>query len=360
MKVYLELLKGKVDDYRKYFDENPSEVKKCVELVNGFRVNRELMMFFEADSELELLDFLTSSGLYNLFKDSIIELCTGNRHVIVEGYSSTVKGKEIYIQVRTYIPEMFYSTWKEAVVIITDLTEKKNLESRLREKAEKYEFLIDLMTHDLKNFHFISQTYLELVLKGSVKCKGEKFTSCLENSRKSIIKGTNLLKNVSVLMKTQLNAINDLEPILLRDILVKVKEFTLDTYQCQNIQISLEKVPKNLMIRADSIIEHLFINLFTNAIKNDQNEVKRIEVTAFQEGDLCHISVIDYGTGISMKKREQIFTRYSEFKNEVTNSGLGLFIVKTLVDRYYGEITVESRIKNDYTKGTRFNVVLNC
>ncbi|MFX0185016.1 MAG: sensor histidine kinase [Candidatus Hodarchaeota archaeon] len=368
LKEYLELLKDKVDDFRVYFNENPLEVKKCAEFVNSFSVNQTLVKFFEADSELELFGPLanhisnhkSSSGLFNLFKDSVIELIMGNRHIIVEGYSSTVKGKKIYIQIRTYIPEMFSSTWEEAVVMVIDLTEKKNLELRLRKMAENYEFLIDLITHDLRNYHHQSQAYLDIILDGYIEYNNDLITQSLHKSRKGLIEGTNLLKNVSVLMKTHLTEQNNLQPILLKKVLVKVKESIINLYHDQNIKISLEKVPENLMVIADSLIEHVFINLFTNAVKNDQNAVKRIKVTVFPKDDLCTISVIDYGIGIPIKKREQLFIRYSEFKREAKGSGLGMFIVKTLVDRYNGEIAIESRIKDDYAKGTRFNIILHC
>jgi signal transduction histidine kinase len=140
---------------------------------------------------------------------------------------------------------------------------------------------------------------------------------------------------------------------------VKVKETILNLFNSQNIIITIEKVPENLIIIADSLIEQVFVNLFTNAVKNDKNKVKRIEVTAFQKGDLCTISIIDYGTGIPLDKREQLFIRYSEFKKDGRGSGLGLFIVKTLIDRYNGKIAVESRIQDDYTKGTCFKIFLH-
>ncbi|MHA1967605.1 MAG: sensor histidine kinase, partial [Candidatus Hodarchaeales archaeon] len=340
LKDYLELLKGKITDFRTYFNENPSEVKKCAELVKGFSVNQTLVKFFEVDSEIELFGpignhmsiHMPSTGIFSLFKDSLIELCMGNRHIIVEGFSSTVKGKKIYIQVRTYIPEMTISTWEEAVVIIIDLTKKKNLELRLRETAENYEFLIDLITHDLKNYYCLSKISLDLILDGYVKPTDELITQCLNKSRKGIMKGRDLLNNVSSLMKAQMKGERNLHPILLKDMFVKVKETILNLFNSQNIIITIEKVPENLIIIADSLIEQVFVNLFTNAVKNDKNKVKRIEVTAFQKGDLCTISIIDYGTGIPLDKREQLFIRYSEFKKDGRGSGLGLFIVKTLID----------------------------
>ncbi len=41
-------------------------------------------------------------------------------------------------------------------------------------------------------------------------------------------------------------------------------------------------------------------------------------------------------------------------------SGFGIFISKTLVDRYNGQISIESRYPDDFSKGTQISVILNC
>ena len=62
----------------------------------------------------------------------------------------------------------------------------------------------------------------------------------------------------------------------------------------------------------------------------------------------------DYGKGIKPEERENLFEKYKSTDKFRKFSGLGLFIVKTLVERYGGEISVESRVADDYTKGTTF------
>ena len=54
-----------------------------------------------------------------------------------------------------------------------------------------------------------------------------------------------------------------------------------------------------------------------------------------------------------------MFERFNEIGRDSGGTGLGLFIVKTLVDRYNAEIWVESRIEEDFTKGTVFYIEFN-
>ncbi|MHA2246463.1 MAG: ATP-binding protein [Candidatus Hodarchaeales archaeon] len=318
LKKYLDSLKKKTDNIRKYFDENPSEIMKCAQLVKVFDVNKSMMELIEEESRDELLgSFLKHLVLPSTvppFKEALIELSEGKLQSIVEGYTLTKKGKLIYLKYLTYIPEKFALTWKEAWVLVFDLTEYKTKELMLNEKASKNEFLIDLLTHDLRNFHHLTLSYLDILLSGKVN-QHEDTLNYLSKANTSIRRANKLLDNVSVLMKTYITKEIELHSIELKPVLVKTKEFLMNLYPYQKIVVSIESIPDKLFVHADSFIEYLFINLFTNAVKHNQNEVKQIEVTVSQDDGDCSISIIDNAKGIPVEKREKIFsTRYSEFK----------------------------------------------
>jgi signal transduction histidine kinase len=363
LKKYLDSLKKKTDNIRKYLDENPSEILKCAQLVKVVDVNKSMMELIEEESKNELLGpFLKHLSLPSTvppFKEALIDLSEGNFQSFVEGYTVSKKGKLIYLKYLQYIPAMFASTWAEAWVLVFDLTEYKARESILNEKASKNEFLIDLLTHDLRNYHTQCQGYVDLILEGKAN-RHEHVINYLSKAKNGIQQAIKLLENVSVLMKTQMAKEFVLQPIELKAVLIRAKEFIMNLYPNQEISVSIETVPDNLMILADSLVDYLFINLFTNAVKHNQNVVKQIKVTSSQENGVCSVNITDNAKGIPINIREKIFIRYSEFVKQGKGSGLGLSIIKTLVERYNGQISIKNRVQDDYSKGTQFTIILNC
>ncbi len=101
----------------------------------------------------------------------------------------------------------------------------------------------------------------------------------------------------------------------------------------------------------------IFNNLVSNAVKYNRDEGK---VTIEISEDTEHISLKVSDTGIGMSKDEQkkLFKEFSRIKNEKTadilGSGLGLSILKRLVELYEGHIEVES----EPDQGTTFIVSL--
>lgn len=88
-------------------------------------------------------------------------------------------------------------------------------------------------------------------------------------------------------------------------------------------------------------IDSLIINLISNAVKfTPQGGVIRLTIMT-QENNSCILTIEDSGTGIPIAKRDQIFNRFVRLNQEETSgSGLGLSIVKRIVKRHQGSISV--------------------
>jgi len=98
-------------------------------------------------------------------------------------------------------------------------------------------------------------------------------------------------------------------------------------------------------------------NLIDNACKYS-GESRTIEVQLYPKGNKIVISVRDQGVGIRKEDQEKIFSRFyragEELTQAVKGSGIGLTIVKQIVEAHQGEVTVES----SPGKGSIFNVIL--
>ena len=121
-----------------------------------------------------------------------------------------------------------------------------------------------------------------------------------------------------------------------------------------NLEIS-DYLPEIIFDR--EAIEQVVYNLIDNAFKYSR-ESKIVDVRLFREDDYIVFSVKDYGVGIRKEDREKIFSRFyragEELSQNVKGSGIGLAIVKQIVEAHRGKITVES----NPGKGSKFSVKL--
>jgi len=74
--------------------------------------------------------------------------------------------------------------------------------------------------------------------------------------------------------------------------------------------------------------------------------------------EYIRISVEDNGPGISDEFKEKIFGRFSRGKTNAKGKGLGLYLIKSLVEDFHGKVWVEDRVPGDHAKGARFVVML--
>ncbi len=130
--------------------------------------------------------------------------------------------------------------------------------------------------------------------------------------------------------------------------------------------IDLLNPPKNIKIKVENKLPtykadrtrltQIFENLLSNAIKYIDKPKGIVKVGCTEEGDYWKFSVTDNGPGIEEKHYEKIFKIFQTLKSEPSegNTGIGLTIVKKIIDLYKGRIWVESEIG----KGTTFYFIL--
>jgi two-component system phosphate regulon sensor histidine kinase PhoR len=98
-------------------------------------------------------------------------------------------------------------------------------------------------------------------------------------------------------------------------------------------------------------------NLLDNACKYS-GDSKKLEVNILVKGNEVNVIVRDYGIGIARSDKDRIFNRFyragDELIQTVKGSGIGLTIVKQIVDAHHGKVDVESEVG----KGSKFTVRL--
>lgn len=107
-------------------------------------------------------------------------------------------------------------------------------------------------------------------------------------------------------------------------------------------EIVFEDLPTVLADRSQ--LGQVFQNLLSNALKFRGEARPRVEIAATYEGKEWQLSVIDNGIGVAPKYHERIFTIFQRLheRGRYPGSGIGLSIVKKIVERHGGRIRVDS------------------
>jgi signal transduction histidine kinase len=120
----------------------------------------------------------------------------------------------------------------------------------------------------------------------------------------------------------------------------------------ENFTITREKLPT---IKGDKFrLQQVFQNLICNAIKYNDKEKGLINIKAEELDDYWKFSIEDNGKGIEEVYVNQIFKAFYKLDNDSASTGMGLAIVKKIIDLYEGNIWVTSKVK----KGTTVSFII--
>ena len=108
---------------------------------------------------------------------------------------------------------------------------------------------------------------------------------------------------------------------------------------------------KDAVVMADGMLSSVFNNLIGNSIKYGGTEPHVVIQVEPRDTDVL-ISIEDNGHGIPDALKPLVFERFQRGDTTVSGKGLGLFICRSLVERYGGQIRVEDRVRNDPSQGT--------
>ena len=134
---------------------------------------------------------------------------------------------------------------------------------------------------------------------------------------------------------------------------VEVVEFSLDIFNEEYLQFESEE-EEIITVMDRTQLVRIITNLVKNAIQAipDEQAEKSIVVTVKRFENNVTISVKDNGIGIELENTEHIFE--PKFTTKNSGMGLGLGIIKNIIENYKGTITFETQ----YGKGTTFIVSL--
>jgi two-component sensor histidine kinase len=282
------------------------------------------------------------------------------------------KNKNSIFYVNDWLYSKNVSVVKNSVSCFDIVWEEKENYDKMIEEKKHSDLLVDLITHDIGNYHQVIQTSLGLVIFLLEKNKtnilspqdSQKIFSYLTTAKNALTRSQSLVDNIRRLER--LYGQKDLKLVLknlpesINNAYSTVKQTLYDNNpHGKKISISMTHGhPMDINIMAEDLLDEIFINLFSNTVKyTDSSEVKidvMIKDYFIGEAKYWMITISDYGKGIPDSMKKELFER---FYYKAKGSGLGLSIVRALVERYRGKIWVGDRVYEDYMKGTTFGMI---
>jgi len=254
---------------------------------------------------------------------------------------------------------LFFATILLIIGVVAILEEKLHTsEKKYREAYNRANFYKDLFTHDMSNVVQNIRMSSDISFENLNKFDKSKIAETLEIIKEQSIRGANLITKVRRLSKLE-ESKSKLEQVNVITILNDTIRYIKKTFQNKTLNIVIDVQENDYTINANEFLTDIFANILINAINyNDYSSIE-IQIIVTEECGVDNkkyliIEFKDHGIGISDARKEIIFLKGFESEKRTRGMGLGLSLVKQIVELYQGEIKVENRVLDDYTKGSNF------
>ncbi len=251
--------------------------------------------------------------------------------LFIEGEDLIEKHNEQLSNIRLYITNLFLSiigitTLAFAMYYMHTKDKGQKLTNEIKHEVEKSDLLVEKQNHDLK----LINEYLTHELKNSLSVLQAKVYLNSEDTIDYIAKMSSQIDDINALIEPEVN----LESGFMLDDLIYSLEREVDDRTTFHYD-------EMLMIKgSDLLIERALYNIISNAYKYGATKVK-VEIKQIKENVIFEIS--NNGPKISDKQLDKIFKLHYRINElNVDGSGIGLALVKNIVDIHNGSIYVES------------------
>jgi signal transduction histidine kinase len=244
-----------------------------------------------------------------------------------------------------------------------DELKSKNEELRLanrqlkKDDKLKDEFVY-IATHELKNPVTAMKGYLSLIQEGTygkIEGKLQNAVNQIDQSNQQLISLLNNLLNIARAEAQKLDI--KTQPVAICKIIDEVSKDVKPLLNQKNLAFSHSCKNPAVSVMADKErLREIINNLLSNAIKYSEKGTIEVSHEIVQDHLVTHIK--DQGVGISNHDQKQLFTRFFRVEEEaakgIPGSGLGLFIVKQLIEKMSGKIWFQSNLG----EGSTFSISL--
>ena len=218
-----------------------------------------------------------------------------------------------------------------------------------REPAGSRERLVtlhSLVRHNVRNRVNVIGGRLELLLAElddeAVEAVDDTHETAIDGQLQAI---TELLSDVQLAVEA-LGEDREWEPVALASVATEQATVAEQSHDGLSVEVAVDP---QLRVRADELLSAVVENLLSNAVHHHDRETASVVITAERDEEWVRLRVADDGPGIDDRRKQRVF------EPEVgEGSGMGLYLVETLVDQYGGDV----RLADNEPRGTVVELTL--
>lgn len=282
--------------------------------------------------------------------------------VVITGYATIESAVEaMKHNAYDFLPKPF--TPDELRIVVRRGLEQKRLvleSARLRYEKEKMrKHFITFVSHQLRSPLISVRQYFEVILGGFAGEVAGRQKGMIEDASERIDELINLINNWLDMSRIDAgNLTGKFESVDLDSLLSQIVELLRPIAEAKNItlQTSFHGSPAAIRGCRESL-KQAFTNLITNGIDYNRKG-GTVTIKGKEEADCCVVQISDTGIGISRENLPFVFEEFFRVKTKdtqgIAGSGLGLSIVKRIIEAHHGSVKVVS----EPGKGAAFSVFL--
>ncbi len=233
-------------------------------------------------------------------------------------------------------------------IISRDITSRVESEQQLRETTEQLELINHFVRHDIRNDINLVYAWAEM-LSEEIDGDGEEYAERIVTTSDHIVELTEIAGEFVETVSGSGDP--ELEAVPLRRALGEELEKRRDAYEDATFQLNGE-IPA-IDVQANGMLSSVFRNLLNNAVQHNAADEPRVYITVTERDDRVRVAIADNGPGVPDHQKEDIFGKDKQGEQS-SGTGIGLYLVYTLVDQYGGSVHVE----DSDVGGARFVVEL--
>jgi signal transduction histidine kinase len=228
------------------------------------------------------------------------------------------------------------------------------------EVAQRTRFLADIIAHDINNFNQAVTSYLHMALSTDVD--PERAVTYLERATGAAWGISELIQRADKLTRIEEEGAKNTGPVDLVEVLKESAGEVSRNNSGKSVTINLDFGDQRYFVTGNELVNEIFVNILENAVQYDPHEKIEVDVSVGEffvdyRRYWC-VSVSDNGIGIPDSKKNLVFGRMSGGATGPPALGLGLSIVRAIVESYHGMVWVEDREPGVHSKGSVFRVAL--